>query len=118
MTDLFDPTVTIGPIAGSTRPTATRRTGAPDPCRPADHPEQRREHLDLYDTSGPYTDPRAAIDLHAGPPPRWHRADRGTQLQRARAGRSPRRCRSSRGRAGRRSATSSWSATRSPAAGP
>ena len=45
------------------------------------------EHLDLYDTSGPYTDADAVIDLHAGLPPRPGVVrDRGTQLQRARAG--------------------------------
>ena len=45
------------------------------------------EHFDLYDTSGPYTDPHAAIDLHAGLPARPGVVrDRGTQLQRARAG--------------------------------
>ena len=45
------------------------------------------EHFDLYDTSGPYTDPDAVIDLAAGLPPRPGVVrDRGTQLQRARAG--------------------------------
>jgi hypothetical protein len=32
------------------------------------------EHLDLYDTSGPYTDPGAVIDLAAGLPPGCRRA--------------------------------------------
>ncbi len=45
------------------------------------------EQLDLYDTSGPYTDPEADIDLSRGLPPRTRVVgDRGTQLQRARAG--------------------------------
>lgn len=45
------------------------------------------EHLDLYDTSGPYTDDTAVIDLNAGLPARPGVVrDRGTQLQRARAG--------------------------------
>src|ERR1700752_5537331 len=45
------------------------------------------EHLDLYDTSGPYTDPEALIDLPDGLPARpGVTKDRGTQLQRARAG--------------------------------
>lgn len=45
------------------------------------------EYLDLYDTSGPYTDTNAVIDLHKGLPPRAGIVtDRGTQLQRARAG--------------------------------
>src|SRR6201991_5159317 len=72
--------VTTGPIAGSTK---MYRDGVPF----------RRvnltngEHLDLYDTSGPYTDPHALIDLHAGLPPRPGVVrDKGTQLQRARGG--------------------------------
>ena len=45
------------------------------------------EHLDLYDTSGPYTDPDAVHRPDAGLPPRPGVVrDRGTQLQRARAG--------------------------------
>jgi len=45
------------------------------------------EQLDVYDTSGPYTDPDAVIDLSAGLAPRPGVVrDRGTQLQRARAG--------------------------------
>src|SRR4051794_1538788 len=81
MTEIVvDPSVTTGPIVGSTK---IYVDGVPF----------RRVHLstggnfDLYDTSGPYTDADAAIDLTAGlpPPPRVVR-DRGTQLQRARAG--------------------------------
>ena len=41
------------------------------------------EHLDLYDTSGPYTDPDAVIDLPGSP---GVVRDRGRQLQWARAG--------------------------------
>ncbi|WP_281499786.1 phosphomethylpyrimidine synthase ThiC [Gordonia alkaliphila] len=51
------------------------------------------EHLDLYDTSGPYTDENADLDLHAGLPPTrqtWRRPDpvdgAATQLAWARAG--------------------------------
>ncbi|OBK70700.1 phosphomethylpyrimidine synthase ThiC [Mycobacterium sp. 1274761.0] len=76
----IDPSITTGPITGSTK---IYRHGVPF----------RRvnltngEHLDLYDTSGPYTDPDARIDLAAGLPPRAGVVtDRGTQLQRARAG--------------------------------
>jgi len=69
----------MGPIRGSTK---VYRNGVPF----------RRvhlsngEHLDLYDTSGPYSDPDAAIDLANGLPGRTVTRDRGTQLQRARAG--------------------------------
>ncbi len=71
--------ISVGPISGSTK---VYRNGVPF----------RRvhlsngEHLDLYDTSGPYTDPRATIDLDSGLPKRPITRDRGTQLQRARVG--------------------------------
>ncbi|MEO6792563.1 MAG: phosphomethylpyrimidine synthase ThiC [Mycobacterium sp.] len=45
------------------------------------------EHLDLYDTSGPYTETDVVIDLNAGLSARPGVVrDRGTQLQRARTG--------------------------------
>jgi phosphomethylpyrimidine synthase len=72
--------VTTGPIAGSTK---IYRDGVP--FRRVNL--SNGEHLDLYDTSGPYTDAHAVIDLHAGLPPRpGVLRDKGTQLQRARAG--------------------------------
>src|SRR6195256_4340443 len=72
--------LSTGPIAGSTK---IYRDGVP--FRRVNL--SNGEHLDLYDTSGPYTDPDAVIDLHAGLPPRADVVrDRGTQLQRARAG--------------------------------
>jgi len=77
---VLHPDVSSGPIAGSTK---VYQEGVPF----------RRvnltngEHFDLYDTSGPYTDPDAVIDLHKGLAPRpGVVSDRGTQLQRARAG--------------------------------
>ncbi|OLR89826.1 phosphomethylpyrimidine synthase ThiC [Actinokineospora bangkokensis] len=59
------PSVTTGPISGSRR--VYREAGD------LRIPERRvllsnGEHLDLYDTSGPYTDPDAAIDVHSGLP--------------------------------------------------
>jgi phosphomethylpyrimidine synthase len=77
---VVDPSVTTGPIAGSSKiyvdGVPFRRVNL-----------SNGEHLDLYDTSGPYTDQNGAIDLHAGLPPRpGVVSDRGTQLQRARAG--------------------------------
>ena len=91
MTDLaVEPTVTTGPIAGSQK---IYRDLEVSPDGPAAKVPFRRvnlsngEHLDLYDTSGPYTDPDAVIDVTAGLPPRPGVVrDRGTQLQRARAG--------------------------------
>src|SRR3954453_12666189 len=72
--------VTTGPIAGSTK---IYRDGVP--FRRVNL--SNGEHLDLYDTSGPYTDPDAVTDLHAGLPPRpGVVGDKGTQLQRARNG--------------------------------
>ncbi|GAA4755874.1 phosphomethylpyrimidine synthase ThiC [Gordonia alkaliphila] len=82
--------VTRGPIEGSTKHYLEHH-GLRIP--------QRRvhltngEHLDLYDTSGPYTDENADLDLHAGLPPTrqtWRRPDpvdgAATQLAWARAG--------------------------------
>lgn len=86
MTDLFvEPTVTTGPITGSTKIYRELDNGARVPFRRVGLAGD--EYLDLYDTSGPYTDTDAVIDLHAGLPARpGVVADRGTQLQRARAG--------------------------------
>ena len=58
-----DPSVTTGPITGSTKVyidgVPFRRVNL-----------SNGEHLDLYDTSGPYTDTDAVIDLTRGLPPR------------------------------------------------
>ncbi|SCX22749.1 phosphomethylpyrimidine synthase ThiC [Mycolicibacterium fluoranthenivorans] len=74
-------TVSVGSISGSSKVYTER--GVP----------LRRvhlttgEHFDLYDTSGPYTDDNATIDLEKGLSPRAGVVrDKGTQLQRARAG--------------------------------
>src|SRR3954468_11071408 len=88
MTDVVvDPSLTTGPISGSRKyyRDLDGVAGARVPFRRVSL--SNGEHLDLYDTSGPYTDADAVIDLHAGLPPRpGVVADRGTQLQRARAG--------------------------------
>src|ERR1700752_102021 len=88
MTELVvDPSVTTGPIAGS-RKYYRDLDGVPGARVPFRRVSlSNGEHLDLYDTSGPYTDAHALIDLHAGLSPRPGVVrDRGTQLQRARAG--------------------------------
>lgn len=78
-------TVTTGPITGSTKVFRELPGGARVPFRRVHL--SNGEHLDLYDTSGPYTDDTAVIDLAAGLPARPGVVrDRGTQLQRARAG--------------------------------
>src|SRR6201997_2766993 len=83
------PSVTTGPIAGSGK--AYREIEGSGGAR-LRVPFRRvnlspGDHFDLYDPSGPYTDPDAVIDLAAGLPPRPGVVrDRGTQLQRARAG--------------------------------
>ena len=81
MTDLaVEPTVTTGPIAGSQK---VYRDMEVSPDGPNAKVPFRRvnlsngEHLDLYDTSGPYTDPDVVIDVTAGLPPafptlQWH----------------------------------------------
>lgn len=90
MTITVEPSVTTGPIAGSAK--AYREIEAPGSGATLQVPFRRvhlstGDHFDLYDTSGPYTDTDTVIDLTAGLP---HRPgvvrDRGTQLQRARAG--------------------------------
>lgn len=76
--------ITTGPITGSTK-VYRDVDGMRVPFRRVNL--TNGEHLDLYDTSGPYTDTAATIDLDAGLPPRPGVVrDRGTQLQRARAG--------------------------------
>src|ERR1700728_1477310 len=91
MTDLaVEPTVTTGPIAGSQK---IYRDLEVSPDGPAAKVPFRRVnlsnggHLDLYDTSGPYTAPDAVIDVAPALSARPGVVrDRGTQLQRARAG--------------------------------
>ncbi|TVY02479.1 phosphomethylpyrimidine synthase ThiC [Mycolicibacterium porcinum] len=79
-----DASVTTGPITGSTK-VYRDIDGMRVPFRRVNL--TNGEHIDLYDTSGPYTDDDAVIDLTAGLPPRPNVIrDRGTQLQRARAG--------------------------------
>jgi phosphomethylpyrimidine synthase len=84
-TPAIEPSVTTGPITGSAKAYRELADGGRVPFRRVT--QTNGETLDLYDTSGPYTDATAVIDLTAGLPPRpGVRRDRGTQLQRARAG--------------------------------
>ncbi|HEY2765608.1 MAG TPA: phosphomethylpyrimidine synthase ThiC [Pseudonocardiaceae bacterium] len=70
MTTLHDrtiePTVTTGPITGSRKVYREVDVGLRVPVRRVDL--TNGEHVDLYDTSGPYTDPDAHIDVHGGLP--------------------------------------------------
>ncbi len=81
MSAVVEPIVTTGPITGSSKFYS-----------PGGVPSRRvhlstGDHFDLYDTSGPYTDENAIIDLEKGLPPRAGVvSDKGTQLQRARNG--------------------------------
>lgn len=86
-------TVTTGPIQGSTKryePVA----GFPGMSIPVRRVNlSNGEHFDLYDTSGPYTDERAVIDIKVGLPKTRDKWDRpapidgaATQLVWARAG--------------------------------
>lgn len=86
MTDIsVDAAVTTGPITGSSKTYRELDGGARVPFRRVNM--TNGEHLDLYDTSGPYTDEDTIIDLDRGLPSRPGLVrDRGTQLQRARAG--------------------------------
>ncbi|MCG8915345.1 phosphomethylpyrimidine synthase ThiC [Actinokineospora sp. PR83] len=68
MTTLDDrsvrPSVTTGPISGSGKVYRDAGEGLQVPERRV--ALSNGEHLDLYDTSGPYTDEHATIDVHTG----------------------------------------------------
>ncbi len=77
--------VTTGPITGSSKVYRELSDGGRVPFRRVHL--TTGDHLDLYDTSGPYTDDTAVIDLAAGLPERSGVVrDSGTQLMRARKG--------------------------------
>ncbi|TQC46812.1 phosphomethylpyrimidine synthase ThiC [Rhodococcus sp. WS4] len=79
--------VTTGPIEGSTKQYLASGDDVRVPVRRVHL--TNGEHLDVYDTSGPYTDSDAAIDLEAGLPhlrAPWIADREGTQLDAARAG--------------------------------
>nr|WP_271209974.1 phosphomethylpyrimidine synthase ThiC [Rhodococcus wratislaviensis]GLK34855.1 phosphomethylpyrimidine synthase [Rhodococcus wratislaviensis] len=79
--------VTTGPIEGSTKQYLLSGDDVRVPVRRVHL--TNGEHLDVYDTSGPYTDADAAIDLEAGLPhlrAPWIADREGTQLDAARAG--------------------------------
>ncbi|AGM09936.1 MULTISPECIES: phosphomethylpyrimidine synthase ThiC [Amycolatopsis] len=58
------PTVTTGPITGSRKVYHQTESGLRVPARRIDL--SNGEHFDVYDTSGPYTDDDAQIDVHSG----------------------------------------------------
>ncbi|WP_051174231.1 phosphomethylpyrimidine synthase ThiC [Amycolatopsis orientalis] len=58
------PTVTTGPITGSRKVYHQTESGLRVPARRIDL--SNGEHFDVYDTSGPYTDTDAEIDVHSG----------------------------------------------------
>jgi len=61
--------VTTGPVAGSRKVYLTGRDGLRVPMREiALHPSANEPPVRVYDTSGPYTDPAARIDIEAGLP--------------------------------------------------
>ncbi|MEU4801013.1 phosphomethylpyrimidine synthase ThiC [Actinosynnema sp. NPDC023587] len=60
------PSVTTGPISGSHKVYREVADGVRVPCRRVEL--TNGEHVDLYDTSGPYTDSDATIDVHSGLP--------------------------------------------------
>ncbi|MEV0680904.1 phosphomethylpyrimidine synthase ThiC [Actinosynnema sp. NPDC050436] len=60
------PSVTTGPISGSRKVYREVADGVRVPFRRVEL--TNGEHVDLYDTSGPYTDSDATIDVHSGLP--------------------------------------------------
>jgi phosphomethylpyrimidine synthase len=89
-----EPAVTTGPITGSRKVYREVGKGLRVPARRVEL--TNGGHLDLYDTSGPYTDPDTTIDLRQGVPrlrAEWIARRHGvtgsaTQLACARAGRT------------------------------
>jgi phosphomethylpyrimidine synthase len=59
-----DVSVTTGPITGSHKVYHRTESGLRVPARRIDL--TNGEHFDVYDTSGPYTDPETEIDVHSG----------------------------------------------------
>ncbi|MGH3945674.1 MAG: phosphomethylpyrimidine synthase ThiC [Pseudonocardiaceae bacterium] len=88
----IEPAVTTGPITGSRKVYRDLGAGLRVPARRVDL--TNGEHLDLYDTSGPYTDSELTTDVHSGLPrlrepwiaDREPIAGAATQLAWARAG--------------------------------
>ncbi|WP_277669910.1 phosphomethylpyrimidine synthase ThiC [Saccharomonospora viridis] len=82
------PTVTTGPITGSRKVYLETESGLRVPVRRIEL--SNGEHFDVYDTSGPYTDPQATIDVHKGLPklraPWIEGREHKTQLGWAKAG--------------------------------
>ncbi|PWV78551.1 phosphomethylpyrimidine synthase [Prauserella marina] len=80
--------VTTGPITGSHKVYHDTESGLRVPARRIEL--SNGEHFDTYDTSGPYTDEDATIDVHSGLHPLragWSRGDEHrTQLGWAKAG--------------------------------
>ena len=62
----IQPKVTTGPITGSTKVYHHTESGLRVPARRI--ALTNGDHFDVYDTSGPYTDPAADIDVHNGLP--------------------------------------------------
>ncbi|TNC28274.1 phosphomethylpyrimidine synthase ThiC [Amycolatopsis alkalitolerans] len=78
--------VTTGPITGSRKVYHAGESGLRVPARRIDL--SNGDHFDVYDTSGPYTDPDVKIDVHSGLQPLrsgWSR-EHNTQLGWAKAG--------------------------------
>jgi phosphomethylpyrimidine synthase len=82
------PSVTTGPITGSRKVYHSTGSGLRVPARRIEL--SNGDHFDVYDTSGPYTDPDARIDVHSGLQPlraAWAQGrEHRTQLAWAKAG--------------------------------
>nr|WP_157608847.1 phosphomethylpyrimidine synthase ThiC [Saccharomonospora glauca] len=82
------PTITTGPITGSRKVYHSTVSGLRVPARRIEL--SNGDHFDVYDTSGPYTDLEATVDVHKGLPrlrQPWHEGkEHNTQLGWAKAG--------------------------------
>ncbi len=78
--------VTTGPIRGSRKIHVAAKSGSGIrvAMREIDlEPSSGEPPIRVYDTSGPYTDPNAQIDIMAGLPRPAERVDRGPRRRRA-----------------------------------
>ncbi|WP_197318835.1 phosphomethylpyrimidine synthase ThiC [Saccharomonospora sp. NB11] len=82
------PRITTGPLTGSRKHYTVTASGLRVPSRRIEL--SNGDHLDVYDTSGPYTDPNATVDVHSGLPKVrnswWEGKKHDTQLGWAKAG--------------------------------
>ena len=79
--DVAPPKVTTGPLAGSRKSIPRRKAMTMCECRSARSRSTEGASFQVYDTSGPYTDADATIDVRRGLPPLRAAMDRSAGRQ-------------------------------------